>query len=62
MDCDEITVQEALHEIRSHGFEACRFEGYIMGADAGTDDWDQVAKIDAHGLVNGGDVLSWLGY
>jgi hypothetical protein len=68
MECDEITVKQALRELDKHGVDAFvvgdRIEVHeVFTAQDGSKLVDvHIFPIDVRGHVNGGDVLRWLGY
>ena len=68
IECDEVTVAEALRELRKHGCACGRVGGHIWVNDPCTDFYGKpvnisyVIKIDAQGHVRGRDVLEFLGY
>jgi hypothetical protein len=60
VECDEVTVEEAIAECRKHGIEAWRFGDLII--TDGTNNRDVVCVIDSYGCVQGGELLAFLGY
>lgn len=55
----QVSLAEALREIRKHGFEAHAMQdGRIVESATG----ETIASIDAMGAYSGADILAWLGY
>jgi hypothetical protein len=58
VECDDISLNEALRELKRHGIHADYEGAELFDCETG----ETIAMADTDGQFSGSDILGWLGY